>query len=70
MEEIKKKTVRKSGAVKNNTAGKTPIDQSLFDEYVRRHAYYLWEKKGKPEGDDMSIWLRAEQDVRAKFSVK
>ncbi|MDD5746432.1 MAG: DUF2934 domain-containing protein [Candidatus Omnitrophica bacterium] len=76
MAEIKKKAVRKAGgktaAAKSTKSGANnlTIDQALFDEYVRQRAYYLWEEKGKPQGDDMDIWLRAEQDIRAQFSAK
>lgn len=30
------------------------------EEEIRRVAYGLWEKEGRPEGRDMELWLRAE----------
>lgn len=32
-------------------------------EKVRETAYYLWEKKGKPTGSDLSDWLEAEKKL-------
>jgi hypothetical protein len=29
-------------------------------------AYYLWEKRGQPHGDDMHDWLEAEKIVLGK----
>jgi len=36
---------------------RTPVSIS-----IEEHAYYLWEKEGKPEGRDLEIWLRAEKE--------
>lgn len=34
-----------------------------FPEEVRKKAYSIWEKEGKPQGKDWDIWLRAEKEV-------
>jgi len=71
MAEIKKKTVRKTAKTGEGKKGNCAvIDQALFDEYVRQRAYFIWEEMGKPQGDDMGIWVRAEQDIREQYSVK
>jgi len=33
---------------------------------VRDRAYYIWEEKGKPFGQDQETWLLAEKDILAK----
>jgi|HubBroStandDraft_6_1064221.scaffolds.fasta_scaffold1265064_1 hypothetical protein len=35
---------------------------SRQDEIAKR-AYLLWEKAGKPAGQDMAFWLEAEREV-------
>ncbi|WP_206513297.1 DUF2934 domain-containing protein [Pelagibacterium montanilacus] len=35
---------------------------NMSDEDIRRRAYELWEKEGKPEGRDLEHWLRASED--------
>ena len=35
---------------------------SRQDEIAKR-AYLLWEKAGKPAGQDMAFWLKAEREV-------
>ena len=47
-------------AVKNNRASaarqnSTPIGESL----IRVAAYYIWEKEGRPDGDDLRHWYLA-----------
>lgn len=32
---------------------------------VSQRAYYLWEEKGRPEGQQTAIWLEAEQQLTA-----
>lgn len=75
MAEINKKTVRKTEKTVETNKSKLSsksnlIKQSKFDEYVQQRAYYIWEEMGKPQGEDMGIWIRAEQDIKAQFSTK
>lgn len=35
------------------------------EDEVRERAYLLWEEAGRPEGDGVEFWLRAEQDLTA-----
>lgn len=39
----------------------------ITDEMIRERAYYIWEKKGRPQGQDMAIWLQAEKELRVKM---
>lgn len=32
-------------------------------ESISRRAYELWEREGRPEGDDLRHWLQAEQEL-------
>jgi len=33
-------------------------------EAISRRAYELWEKDGRPDGNDLRHWLQAEQELR------
>lgn len=42
-------------------------DQSRMTDYlerIRRRAYELWEKEGRPEGRELAHWVQAEQEIR------
>jgi hypothetical protein len=30
---------------------------------IQEHAYYLWEKAGRPHGQDLEHWLEAEREL-------
>jgi hypothetical protein len=48
----------------NNTASK--VDEGKLNQMIKERAYYIWESKGKPRGQDQKIWLQAEKEVLAK----
>ncbi|MDD5618417.1 MAG: DUF2934 domain-containing protein [Candidatus Omnitrophota bacterium] len=48
----------------NNSASK--IDEGKLNHMIKERAYYIWESKGKPAGQDQKIWLQAEREVLAK----
>ncbi len=33
-------------------------------EEIRRHAYWLWERAGRPAGDGAQFWIQAERELR------
>lgn len=33
------------------------------EEAVRERAYHLWEEAGRPEGDGVDFWVRAEREL-------
>ncbi|MDD5224388.1 MAG: DUF2934 domain-containing protein [bacterium] len=33
---------------------------------IEEHAYYLWEKEGRPENKTLDFWLRAEKEILSK----
>lgn len=35
------------------------------EDAVRELAYHLWEEAGRPEGDGVDFWVRAEQELSA-----
>ena len=41
------------------------ISAAAREQSIREHAYYLWEKDGRPHGQDLEYWVRAVQ-ARAK----
>lgn len=47
------------------TTGKK-IDEGKLNKMIKDRAYFLWLEKGKPQGQDASIWLQAEKEIRAK----
>jgi len=45
------------------TDGK-PDSEALPTETVQMAAYYHWEKRGKPIGDEWYDWLEAEKEIK------
>lgn len=43
--------------------GETYAARIPAEEEVREKAYLLWEEAGKPEGDGVEFWVRAEQEL-------
>ena len=37
-----------------------------YDEKVRTRAHQIWERKGKPHGEDQSHWMEAEAEIQAE----
>ncbi|MCK9615434.1 MAG: DUF2934 domain-containing protein [Candidatus Omnitrophica bacterium] len=42
------------------------IDEVKLNQMIRERAYYIWESKGKPKGQDQKIWLQAEKEVLSR----
>lgn len=38
-----------------------PLKGIPLEQYVRTHAYYLWEAAGRPEGNAEEFWLKSEE---------
>ncbi|MDB6169346.1 MAG: hypothetical protein JWM88_2210 [Verrucomicrobia bacterium] len=38
----------------------------LSHESISRRAQELWQQRGTPDGQDVSIWLDAEQEIRRR----
>ena len=44
---------------------------NLIDETsIREHAYYLWERDGRPFGRDHEFWIRARSELEALAAPK
>jgi hypothetical protein len=41
------------------------IDNKPKSDEIAKLAYLAWEKAGKPAGQDMAFWLKAEQQLQA-----
>lgn len=39
------------------------------EQHIRERAYALWEEEGRPEGRDVTHWLRAEAELAADKSL-
>jgi len=48
----------------NNSASK--VDEGKLNQMIKERAYYIWESKGKPHGQDQKIWLQAEKEVLSR----
>jgi len=42
-----------------------PTTTQPNSDAIARHAYFIWEKEGRPPGRDLEFWTRAEQELRA-----
>lgn len=52
----------------NSQKGSTcNLDNAKVNNMVKERAYYIWESKGKPKGQDTTIWFQAEKDIRSKI---
>jgi hypothetical protein len=45
------------------------FDRKRVDEEIRRHAYQLYIRRGKRDGNDREDWLMAEEAVLTKYAV-
>ncbi|MFA6079398.1 MAG: DUF2934 domain-containing protein [Candidatus Omnitrophota bacterium] len=48
---------------KSSSSSKTSAD---INEQIRKKAYELWEKRGRPSGNSMKDWLEAERIIKKK----
>lgn len=53
-------------AKKDTPTPKTEPQESVVipDEFVQKAAYYHWERRGKPHGDEWYDWLEAEKEIK------
>jgi len=47
-----------------NTSGAT--DKNI-SEFIRRRAYQLFEGRGRQPGHELEDWLKAEQEIKARY---
>ncbi|WP_409527034.1 DUF2934 domain-containing protein [Rhizobium sp. BK650] len=40
-------------------------DMASNEERIRQRAYEIWEREGRPHGEDMKHWLQAFQEIAA-----
>jgi hypothetical protein len=43
--------------------GETYAARIPTEEEIREKAYTLWEEAGRPDGDGIEFWVRAEQEL-------
>jgi hypothetical protein len=41
----------------------------ITNEEITKLAHQLWEKKGRPQGQDLQVWLEAEAELKAGARV-
>lgn len=44
---------------------KRALIRELFED-IQAEAYFIWQNRGSPHGDDLSDWLTAEEKVLAE----
>jgi hypothetical protein len=42
------------------------LDAARIEQAIRTRAYHLWEAAGRPPGDGVNFWLRAERELRGQ----
>ena len=52
-----------------NVAEAGAVDQDRIQSEIRERAYELYQSRGASDGDDMTDWLQAEEDVRRRHSI-
>jgi hypothetical protein len=48
------------------TGGQSPsqkTDSGATQQMIKDRASQIWEKRGKPQGQDLAIWLQAEKEI-------
>jgi hypothetical protein len=67
--ELEKHQVAQHGGVPavKGTRAATGAHPNLEEE-IRRHAYELYEERGREDGHDLDDWFRAEAEISAKNS--
>lgn len=61
------------GGLINNIFGENfrpgeEIGVAPSEDQIREKAYLLWEEAGRPEGDGVEFWIRAETDLSNNVS--
>jgi hypothetical protein len=64
---ITKKKTSDFTSQKSTATPKGKSDGCNIENLIRERAYYIWESKGRPNGQDMTIWLQAKKDVSSKM---
>lgn len=42
--------------------------EKVSHDQIAKRAFELWEKQGRPHGQDMELWLLAERDIKGRSS--
>ena len=50
---------------KIQASGRTAAEENREEE-IRRHAYELYEERGREDGHDVEDWLRAEAEITSR----
>ncbi|MCP4652884.1 MAG: DUF2934 domain-containing protein [Candidatus Omnitrophica bacterium] len=60
-----KAAVKKSAkiAAKKTIAKKPKLDEARLNQMIKERAYYIWEERQRPNGQDSDIWAQAEKDM-------
>ncbi|MEM3341378.1 MAG: DUF2934 domain-containing protein [Thermoplasmata archaeon] len=43
---------------------------TLTYEMIAKRAYYIWEKKGRPQGQDKQNWYEAERQLKQELGIQ
>lgn len=51
-----------------SSSSRKQVSMDTFNQMIRDRAYFIWEERGKPQGQDFEIWSQAEKDISKKYS--
>ncbi len=60
------KAIVTSRREKTSNNKKDNIDQEKALQMIRERAYFVWEEKGRPEGQEWDAWFEAEKEILAQ----
>ncbi|UCG34590.1 MAG: DUF2934 domain-containing protein [Candidatus Omnitrophota bacterium] len=64
-----KKITPKGMSTKKMSTTKGPqkmnLDESQLRQMIQERAYYIWEERGRPAGQDQDIWNQAQNEIMA-----
>ena len=63
-------TMRAAAAKKKKVSKDFEWTLQKLGDFVSKRAYYIWQDMGKPQGDDIKIWRKAEQDILSQLIKK
>ncbi|MBX5039123.1 DUF2934 domain-containing protein [Rhizobium lentis] len=56
----------REGKIARQVAHETDSPAATREDEIRKRAYSLWEKEGRPEGKHRDHWIRAEDELDAR----
>ncbi|MBI4243342.1 MAG: DUF2934 domain-containing protein [Planctomycetes bacterium] len=65
---MKKTMTKPAGDV--SRAPKTELPREQFTSEVKKRAYEIYLRRGSKPGSDVSDWIQAEKEIKARYNIK